>query len=284
MDLSGRTDAASGVHNCAGRTLGGSGAVNGAYFTRATRADFENWPSSWRYDDVLPYFKKSETDRDFEGEFHGTAGPIPVERRAWDQLHPLSGEFHAAALGAGFPDDVDKNAPDSFGVGRVPLNVSDHRRISTAIGYLMPALHRPNLRVESGVNVIRIAFSGTRAIGVDVLDDGNVRRIRADHVVVCSGAVATPHILLNSGVGPAEQLVEQGVSSFSIDRASDRTSSTTRKCCCRTIFPSPARFDRRLRCWRQPSTSLRSKSVRTPHLSQTWFPVRLAWTTASEWS
>ncbi len=87
-----------------GRTLGGSGAVNGAYFTRATRADFENWPSSWRYDDVLPYFKKSETDRDFESEFHGTAGPIPVERRAWDQLHPLSGEFHAAALGAGFPD------------------------------------------------------------------------------------------------------------------------------------------------------------------------------------
>jgi len=195
-----------------GRTLGGSGAVNGAYFTRATRADFENWPSSWGYDDVLPYFKKSETDRDFEGEFHGTAGPIPVERRAWDQLHPLSGEFQAAALAAGFPDDVDKNAPDSFGVGRVPLNVADHRRISTAIGYLMPALHRPNLRVQSGINVIRIVFSGTRAIGVDVLDDGNVRRIRADHVIVCSGAVATPHILLNSGVGPAEQLAEQGVS------------------------------------------------------------------------
>ncbi|NMM84092.1 mycofactocin system GMC family oxidoreductase MftG [Rhodococcus sp. SRB_17] len=194
-----------------GRTLGGSGAVNGAYFARATRADFASWPQSWSYEKVLPYFRQSETDHDFGGPYHGERGPIPVRRRQLDHMHPLSGQFHQAAIEAGFPDDLDKNAPDSVGVGPVPLNISEHRRISTALGYLMPALGRTNLSVDVGVVVVRIVFSGTRAIGVDVLDGSQLRRIRAAHVVVCAGAIATPHLLLNSGLGSSEHLAAQEI-------------------------------------------------------------------------
>lgn len=194
-----------------GRALGGSGAVNGAYFARATRKDFDLWPDSWSYEKVLPYFRKSETDHDFGGRDHGDHGPIPVRRRSPAQMHPLSTGFHDAALAEGFPDDVDKNAPDSLGVGPVPLNISDHRRISTAVGYLLPVLGRRNLTVEAGVTVVRIVFSGTHAVGVDVLDGTTLRRIHGRHIVLCAGAVATPHLLLNSGVGPADLLAVQDI-------------------------------------------------------------------------
>lgn len=189
-----------------GRTLGGSGAVNGAYFARATREDFDLWPDSWSYEKVLPYFCRSESDHDFVGPYHGEHGPIPVRRRRADQMHSLSRHFHEAAQSEGFSEDVDKNAPDSMGVGPVPLNISDHRRISAAVAYLLPVMDRRNLIVDVGATAIRVIFSGTRAVGVDVLDAGKIRRIHAHHVVVCAGAVATPHLLLNSGVGPAVDL------------------------------------------------------------------------------
>ncbi|MGC0365299.1 choline dehydrogenase [Rhodococcus sp. 27YEA15] len=194
-----------------GRVLGGSGAVNGAYFARSTPGDFERWPASWSYDEVLPYFRRSETDHDFGGEFHGDRGPVQVRRRDWDRLRPFSSAFRDAALSAGFADDPDKNAPGSTGVGRVPLNILDDRRISTAVGYLLPVIGRANLRIDCGVRVVRIVFSGTRAVGVDAVIGGTLQRVFGRHVVVSAGAIASPHLLMNSGIGRAEDLAVHGI-------------------------------------------------------------------------
>ena len=170
-------------------------------------------------------------------------------------------------------------------MGRVPLNVSDHRRISTAIGYLMPALHRPNLRVESGVNVIRIAFSGTRAIGVR----RSRRRQCPTHSCRPCGRVFgrggdTAH-------SPEFRCWSSGTTcrarSFRRSRSTGRRTELRRppgSAAAVPFFQAPHDSIADSGAGGQPSTSLRSKSVRTPHLSQTWFPVRLAWTTASEWS
>ncbi|WP_213577132.1 mycofactocin system GMC family oxidoreductase MftG [Rhodococcus sp. USK13] len=194
-----------------GHVLGGSGAVNGAYFIRGTAPDFDRWPPSWSYDHVLPFFRALETDVDFEGPLHGAAGPVPVRRQPADRLSAVSAAFHLAALDLGFAEEADKNGRDGEGIGPVPLNVGGGRRVSTASAYLLPALDRPNLTVDVDSHVVRILFSGTRAVGVEV-DSGGARRVvRADRVVLAAGAVETPVLLMHSGIGPAEHLRDNGI-------------------------------------------------------------------------
>ncbi|MFH5227492.1 mycofactocin system GMC family oxidoreductase MftG [Antrihabitans spumae] len=196
-----------------GRVLGGSGAVNGCYFVRARPADFDGWPQEhWSFSQVLPHFRALENDEDFGGEFHGLSGPIPVRRDTGDRLTPLSSEFYAACLAAGFVDDPDKNAPTAMaGVGPVPSNIGDGRRISTAIGYLLPVLHRQNLAVLTNTTVTRALFDADRAVGIEVVDNGIRRRIAADRIVLCAGAIETAALLLRSGIGDPEQLRSVGV-------------------------------------------------------------------------
>ncbi|MBJ8338770.1 mycofactocin system GMC family oxidoreductase MftG [Antrihabitans sp. YC3-6] len=196
-----------------GRALGGSGAVNGCYFIRGTSADFEGWPQElWSFSQVLPYFRALENDQDFGGEFHGSSGPIPVRRDSGYRLTPLSSEFYTACLDAGFVDEPDKNAPAATaGVGPVPSNIGDGRRISTAIGYLLPVLHRPNLAVNSNTTVTRVLFDADRAIGIDAVANGIARRILAGRIVLCAGAIETAALLMRSGIGDPEQLRSVGV-------------------------------------------------------------------------
>ncbi|MCQ4119733.1 mycofactocin dehydrogenase MftG [Rhodococcus tibetensis] len=194
-----------------GHVLGGSGAVNGAYFIRGTATDFDQWPPSWSYGHVLPYFRALETDADFEGPSHGATGPVPVRRQPADRLSAVSAAFHRVALDAGFPEEADKNGGGGGGIGPVPLNVGGGRRVSTATAYLLPALNRPNLTVEANAHVVRILLSGNKVVGVEVESAGARRVLRADRVVLAAGAVETPVLLMHSGIGPADHLRDNGI-------------------------------------------------------------------------
>lgn len=198
-----------------GRIIGGSSTINGGYFVRARPEDFARWSDAagpeWTYERVLPVMRVLERDLDLgAGPFHGDAGPMPVQRAS--QRNPAARAFAAAALELGFAAEPDKNAPGAPGVGPVPQNVVDGVRINTGLAYLNPVRDRPNLTVRGGCRVLRVAFDGTRAVGVEVAaPDGDRRIIDADEVVLCAGGIGTPHLLLVSGVGPARQLRTQGV-------------------------------------------------------------------------
>jgi choline dehydrogenase len=198
-----------------GKVVGGSSAVNGVYWIRARPADFDAWVARgndlWSFDQVLPFFRKSETDRDFPGPYHGTDGPMHIERPRPDELAPVSEAFIEACVAAGFPEDPDKNAPGAEGVGPVPTNARDGIRINTGLAYLGPARTRPNLTVQGGTLVRRVLFEGNRAVGVEAEVDGRVVTHRADEVVLCASGIKTPHLLLLSGIGPAEDLRRHGI-------------------------------------------------------------------------
>lgn len=194
-----------------GRVLGGSGAVNGANFVRARAEDFAEWPASWSYADVLPYFVRTEHDHDFSGPDHGVAGPVPVRRRPASALADISSAFVAAATDVGHGAEEDKNGSGRPGVGPVPLNVSGADRMSPAIAYLVPALSRSNLDVLCEVTATRVIFCGGRVSGVEVVRGGSRTRIRTECVVAAAGAIETPMLLMRSGVGDAKELAQQGI-------------------------------------------------------------------------
>ncbi|ORI16495.1 mycofactocin system GMC family oxidoreductase MftG [Rhodococcus sp. 1168] len=195
-----------------GRVLGGSGAVNGGYFVRGRPRDFDAWPASWSFDDVLPFFLQSETDLDISGEWHGRGGPMPVARTPRGVQNEITKLFHDAAITLGYPGDPDMNDPTSAcGIGAVPLNVVDGRRVNTAAAYVLPVLYRSNLDVFTETTALAVLFDGTRATGVEVVRNGRVSRVIAPSVVLCAGAVRTPQLLMLSGVGPADHIAELGV-------------------------------------------------------------------------
>ncbi|MEV0945791.1 mycofactocin system GMC family oxidoreductase MftG [Rhodococcus sp. NPDC049939] len=202
-----------GVHSTMvrGRVLGGSGAVNGVYFIRGTKSDFEAWPKSWSYEKVLPTFRALERDIDYAGPWHGRTGPMPVRRQSAERMSEISAAFRDAALERGYREELDKNGTGDGGVGPVPTNVDGGVRFSTAVAYLLPAWDRPNLTVESNTDVVRILFSGNRVSGVEVEAEGERRTIHARRVVLAAGPVETPVLLMLSGVGSADHLRDNGI-------------------------------------------------------------------------
>lgn len=179
-----------------GRGLGGSSAINGANWVRATPADADAWGPGWTWDDLLPHYVASETDHDLAGPLHGTHGPVPVRRPAGWLLHPSAGRFLDAAHRLGFPAEPDKNAGAAPGAGLVPSNSVDGVRINAAMAY-----RPPHVRADSPVSLI--LFDGDRARGVR-LESGEV--IEAGEVVLAAGAVGTPRLLLASGIGPGQRV------------------------------------------------------------------------------
>jgi predicted dehydrogenase (TIGR03970 family) len=195
------------VHVPRGRVVGGSSAINGGYFVRGTPEDFAGWAAAgndlWSYEAVLPAFRRLEDDRDYGSRpGHGTGGPVPVQRPAPGS--PLVEAFAAAVDALGFPAEPDKNAGGEPGWGPIPLTVVGGERISAAAAYLG---RRPGPAVRSGVRVRRVVVERGRAVGVET-DDGVVR---ADEVVLSAGAVGSPHLLLLSGIGPADRLRAAGI-------------------------------------------------------------------------
>ncbi|MFY1636746.1 GMC family oxidoreductase [Solwaraspora sp. WMMB335] len=200
-----------------GKLSGGSSAVGATIALRGTPNNFDEWASlgnpAWAWDQVLPFYKRLEDDLDFDNEFHGRGGPIPIRRWKPDELAPVQQVFHEAALKAGFPDVEDHNHPEASGVGPIPSNRNDLRtRFSTAMGYLGAARGRANLTVYSGAQVNRVLFNGAQARGVEVTTPtGGVEEIHARTVVLAAGAVGSPAILMRSGIGPGADLRRLGI-------------------------------------------------------------------------
>ena len=196
-----------------GKVVGGSSQINGQAFLRGMPDDFEAWAAAgndqWSYQNLLPSFNRMEADTDFTNDFHGTDGSIYVRRYRRDEWPPAQHAFYNACRDEGFPDAPDFNDPDGRGVGPIPFNNSPNKiRISTAVAHLSQARHRLNLTVRGDCTVQRILFDGTRAIGVEVRSGGERYEIHGGEVVLCAGAISSPHLLLLSGVGPAGHLRE----------------------------------------------------------------------------
>jgi choline dehydrogenase len=160
---------------------------------------------------VLPYFRKLETDLDMCDDMHGTDSPIPVRRCPRDAWDPFQEAFYRACVAAGFPEDHDMNHPQATGVGALPLNNPHDIRMSTALTYLNPNRHRLNVTIRGHAMARRRLFDGSRATGVEVTSGGERFILEADEIVLCAGAVSSPHLLLLSGLGPAAHLRAQGI-------------------------------------------------------------------------
>jgi choline dehydrogenase len=198
-----------------GKVVGGSSAINHMIFLRGLPEDFDSWAAlgndEWSYHKVLPYFRKLETDLDICDDMHGTDGPVPVRRRPRHTWDPFQEAFYRAGVAAGFPEDHDMNHPEATGVGALPLNNPQEIRMSTALTYLNPNRHRLNLTIRGNVLVRRILFDGSRASGVEVESGGERFIMEAEEIVLCAGAVSSPHLLMLSGLGPAAHLQAHGI-------------------------------------------------------------------------
>ena len=198
-----------------GKVIGGSGSINGQVYLRGLPEDFERWASfgneEWSYLKVLPFFRKAETDLDIQDDFHGSDGPIPIVRRENEPWPDVQKAFHAAAMERGYPINPDLNGPDSAGIGAIPMNNRAGVRMSTAITHLNPVRHRLNLSIKGDVLVRRVLFQGKRVAGVEVESGGEIFNVEGDQVVLCAGALKSPHLLMLSGIGPRDQLQEFGI-------------------------------------------------------------------------
>ena len=199
----------------AGKVLGGSSAINGMVYIRGQAEDYDAWRDAgnagWGWDDVLPYFRQAEDQQHGESESHGAGGPIGVS----DTLpsSPASRLFLDAAVRSGIPRRDDLNAGDQHGIALVQGTIRNGRRMSTAVGYLRPAMAHPGLRIVTGALVDRIVVDGGVATGVVYRDKygATVTAHAEREVVLCAGAVASPQILQQSGIGDAARLKELGI-------------------------------------------------------------------------
>src|SRR5882672_8411279 len=197
-----------------GKVLGGSSSINGLIYIRGQKQDFDYWRQlgnvGWSYDDVLPYFRRTENQERGADEFHGAGGPLDIsDLRARHELHDA---FIAGCQDAGFKSNPDFNGAEQEGVGNYQLTVRKMRRCSAAIAYLRPAMKRPNLKVEIRAFAHRVLFEGKRAIGLEYVQHGAVRRVRARHeVLLAGGSLLSPQLLQLSGVGPGALLQQHGI-------------------------------------------------------------------------
>lgn len=194
-----------------GRVVGGSLAINGGLFIRGAPQDFDDWAAAgndlWSYREVLPFFKKLETDLDIRNEFHGSDGPIPVSRSKRAEWGSVGEAFFDAGRALGFAEAADLNDPScTRAVGPVPTNTVHGRRTNTAAAYLEPALGRSNLTVKAATEVQRLIFEGQQAKGVEIRSSDSASTVQGGEIILCAGAIMTPALLLRSGVGPADDL------------------------------------------------------------------------------
>ena len=203
------------IHVAQGKVIGGGSSINGQAMQRGLPEDYDDWSTlgndEWAYNKVLPFFRKMENDLDIQDDFHGTDGPMPVRRRQSSAAPPIQRAFRDACVGEGFSLIEDTNGVNPAGVGVSPTNNLGGVRVSTAVAYLSQVRHRLNLTVRGQVQVHRILFEGTKAVGVEAESGGEIFTVEAGKVVLSSGALRSPQLLMLSGVGPREHLEEMGI-------------------------------------------------------------------------
>ncbi len=203
------------IHWPRGKTLGGSSSINGMLYVRGNPADFDGWAQmgnrGWSFDDVLPYFRKSEDYKQgADPDYRGKDGPLKVED--YRTILPLTHRFIEAAQEAGHQFSNDLNGRQPEGVGYSQMTRKGKWRGSTAQTFLKEAQGRPNLQVETEALATKLLFEGKRCVGVAFRQSGRDVEVRAaKEVILCGGAINSPHLLQISGVGPAEHLQSIGV-------------------------------------------------------------------------
>ncbi|MVW85716.1 alanine-phosphoribitol ligase [Pseudomonas sp. PB101] len=196
------------------RVLGGGSSVNAMVYLRGQPADYDSWAEGgargWAYKDVLPFFRKCESNDRFSNDAHGTDGPLGVCDQRF--THPLTKLWLQACQQAGLAYNADFNSGVQDGCGLYQINASNGLRSSTSVAYLKPARRRPNLTVKTDCRVLRILVENGRAIGVEFLEKNRRQVLRADcEVIVSAGAINTPKLLMLSGIGPAAHLHDKGI-------------------------------------------------------------------------
>jgi choline dehydrogenase-like flavoprotein len=184
-------------------------------FTRGNPRDYDEWAEDegcdgWAFKDVLPYLRRAEDNNRLADDYHGTGGPLGASDLI--SPHPLSRAFVLAAQEAGLAPNADFNGARQEGAGLYQVTQRDARRCSTAVGYLRPAMRRGNIEIVTDAEASRILVENGRAIGVEYFANGQVRTAEAaSEVIVASGAIGSPRLLLHSGIGPADELKALGI-------------------------------------------------------------------------
>ncbi|MFN8830721.1 MAG: GMC family oxidoreductase [Labrys sp. (in: a-proteobacteria)] len=197
------------------KVIGGGSSINAQVYTRGNRGDYDAWAyeercAGWSYADVLPYFKRAEDNQRYSNDYHGYGGPIGVSAPV--NPLPINEAFIRAAQEYGIPYNPDFNGERQAGVGHYQVTVRNARRSSASSAYLNPIRDRANLQIRTGAFVTRILVEGGRAIGVEVVENGQTTTLRCEReVLVTSGAIGSPKLLLHSGIGPADHLRSVGV-------------------------------------------------------------------------
>jgi len=198
-----------------GKSLGGSSSMNAMLYVRGRPLDYDMWEAAgaegWGWEDVFPYFKRSERNCRGASEFHGAGGEMVVSEQR--SPRPVCKRLLAASEAAGIPYVRDYNGPEQDGVSMFQVNQQNGKRFSAADAFLRPALGRPNLDVATGRTVLGLEIEGGRAVGVRVRDRlRRTRTLRARReVILAAGAIGSPQLLMLSGIGPARELESVGV-------------------------------------------------------------------------
>jgi choline dehydrogenase-like flavoprotein len=199
------------------KVIGGGSSINAQLYTRGVPADYDEWVSEegadgWAYADVLPYFKRAENNQRFANEFHGYGGPLGVSNPI--SPLPICEAYFQAGQELGIPFNPDFNGAQQEGLGYYQLTQFEARRSSTSVAYLNPVRERPNLTVMLQTQALRLVMEGQRVVGVELVrgSSGTPETVRAEReVIVTSGAMGTPKLLMQSGIGAADHLRAVGV-------------------------------------------------------------------------
>lgn len=201
------------LHMPRGKLLGGTSSINGMMYSRGNRGDYDGWAAlglqGWSYEEVLPYFRRSETSWRGENRFHGGAGPLQVSANRKDPL--IYPKMVAAGERLGYRHLDDFHGAEQEGFGMPDFTVRAGRRESSATAYLAPALRHSNLTLLTGAVTTRLLFEGQRVIGVEYRHEGRLEQAHAEETIVSAGAFNSPQLLLLSGIGPAAELAAVGV-------------------------------------------------------------------------
>ena len=197
------------------KVIGGGSTINAQLYTRGNAADYDLWASQdgctgWDYRSVLPYFKRAEDNQRFADDYHSYGGPLGVSMPV--SALPICDAYIRAGQELGIPYNPDFNGRQQAGVGFYQLTQRNRQRSSASMAYIDPIRDRANLTVRTGATVTRVLLEGTRAVGVEIANGSALETVRADReVIVSSGAMGSPKLLLQSGIGPAAHLRSAGV-------------------------------------------------------------------------